>query len=208
MIILGIDPGTATTGWGIINSQLTANREHPPAGRAGRTAKTKDKKSSLLGAEGCSLSLVGFGCILTESQDPMGERLLVLKNALKKIIKTCHPDCVVIEQIFFGANSTSAISVGQARGVALLTATEFKLPIFEYTGLAVKLAVADHGRADKKSIQIAVRKHLCVKKLPKPKDQLGRQVFRFRDDAYDAVAAAICHVLKTGTGDRRSGISS
>jgi len=68
--------------------------------------------------------------------------------------------------------------------------------VIEYTGLQVKLTIAGHGRADKKSVQIAVRKHLGVRVLPKPKDQTGKQVFRFRDDAYDAVAAAICYVIK------------
>jgi crossover junction endodeoxyribonuclease RuvC len=133
----------------------------------------------------------------------MGERLLVLRRALQKVIKNYQPGYMVVERIFFGANSTSALSVGQARGVVLLTAQENKLPIFEYTGLEVKLTVADHGRADKKAIQTAVRRHLCVKNLPKPKDQIDRQVFRFRDDAYDAVAAAICHVLKQTAVSRK-----
>lgn len=192
MIILGIDPGTATTGWGIIQRAESSEQ------------KAKKTKSSSLLSDTCSLKLVDFGCILTSSNDEMGERLLVLKRGLQKIIKTYQPDYAVIEQIFFGANSTSALSVGQARGVVLLIARENKIPTFEYTGLEVKLAVANHGRADKKSIQTAVRKHLCVKKLPKPKDQLGRQVFRFRDDAYDALAAAICHVLKTASREQKA----
>ncbi|HEX7455893.1 MAG TPA: crossover junction endodeoxyribonuclease RuvC [Candidatus Nanoarchaeia archaeon] len=181
MIILGIDPGTATTGWGIV--RLKGNREQ-------QTAKNK---------KNCPLSLVDFGCILTESKDEMGRRLLVIKRALQKIVKSHHPDCIVIEKLFFGANSTSALSVGQARGVVLLVAAENKLPTFEYTGLEVKLTVADHGRASKESIQSAVRRSLGIKRLPDPKDQTGRPVFRFRDDAYDAVAATICHVIKTAS---------
>jgi crossover junction endodeoxyribonuclease RuvC len=183
MIILGIDPGTATTGWGVVQ---TADNKQLKA----------ENKRSLLTAN-CSLKLVDFGCILTSSEDPMGKRLLIIKRALQKVIKSHHPGCMVIEKLFFGANSTSALSVGQARGVILLVAEENKLPIYEYTGLQVKLAVANHGRADKKSIQIAVRKYLRVNKLPMPKNQLGKPVFRFRDDAYDAVAATICHVLKS-----------
>jgi crossover junction endodeoxyribonuclease RuvC len=177
MIILGIDPGTATTGWGLV--ELTANSQQRSAG-----------KISLL-------KLVDFGCILTKSEDPMGERLLILKRSLQKVIKSHQPDCMVIEKLFFGANSTSALSVGQARGVILLVARENKLPVYEYTGLEVKLAVANHGRADKKSVQTAVRRHFGIKKLPNVRDQVGREVYRFRDDAYDAAAAAICHVLKT-----------
>jgi len=199
MIILGIDPGTATTGWGII--QIT---DSPPAGSPreagkvgrGRQKANKTKKGSPLTAN-CLLNLVGFGCILTVPENSMGERLLILSHSLKKIIKEHNPDCVVIEKLFFGSNSTSAISVGQARGVVMLAASEKKLPIFEYTGLEAKLSVAGHGRADKNTVQKAVRRHLKVHKLPKPKDQTGRDVFRFRDDAYDAVAAAICHVLKS-----------
>jgi len=198
MIIIGIDPGTATTGWGII--KRTANTRPPSfTRRSGRSEQQTagDKKGRSPRTASCSLSLVDFGCILTDSTDLMGERLLVLKRALQKIIKTYHPDCMVIEKLFFGANSTSAMSVGQARGVVLLVARENRLPTFEYTGLEVKLAVANHGRADKKSIQTAVRSHLRVTNLPKPKNQVGEPVFRFRDDAYDAVATAICHVLKT-----------
>src|SRR4030042_5891277 len=127
MLILGIDPGTATTGWGIIKQ--TANSKQGTA-----------KKSSSLLADRCSLSLVDFGCILTSSEDPMGKRLLIIKRALQKVIKNHKPDCMVIERLFFGANSTSALSVGQARGVVLLVAEENKLPIHEYTGLQVKLA--------------------------------------------------------------------
>ena len=175
MVILGIDPGTATTGWGIIRQK--------------GSGKKRESNSHL--------SLVSFGCILTDSKDEMGERLFILRHSLKKIIKTFSPDCVVVEKLFFGANSTSALSVGQARGVVLLVAREYKLPTYEYTGLQVKLTVADHGRADKKSIQTAVRRHLGIKNLPRPKDQSGNPVFRFRDDAYDAVAATICHTLKS-----------
>ncbi|SRR4030042_3943292 len=168
MKILGIDPGTATTGWGII--------DYEPIKQA--------KK------------LVDFGCILTDSGDKMGDRLVVLRKNLQKIIKEYEPDCMIIERLFFGSNVTSALTVGQARGVIMLSASENKIPIFEYTGLQVKLTVADHGRADKGAIQKAVRKHLSVKNLPRPKDQTGKAVLRFRDDAYDAVAAALCHIFK------------
>lgn len=171
MLILGIDPGTATTGWGLL--------------------EVSDTK------KGNSLKLIEYGCIITDSESEMGDRLVTLKKGLDKVIKTHQPQSVVIERLFFGANVTSAITVGQARGVVLLASSENKLNIFEYTGLQVKLTVADHGRADKTTIQEAVRRHLKVKELPNPKDQSGKEVFRFRDDAYDAVAAAICHVLKS-----------
>lgn len=186
MIILGIDPGTATTGWGIVDYQKIrsdATNSNPKKGKS-------SKKNN-------SFSLINFGCILTDSKQEMGKRLLILAQSLRDVIKTYKPGEVVIERLFFGANATSALSVGQARGVILLVAEEFKIPIFEYTGLQIKLFVAGHGRADKKAIQTAVRRHLGVKNLPDPKDQLGKRAFTFRDDAYDAVAATICHVIKT-----------
>ncbi|MEX0621538.1 MAG: crossover junction endodeoxyribonuclease RuvC [Candidatus Woykebacteria bacterium] len=176
MLIIGVDPGTATTGWGVIR-------------------KTKGKSENA--KNGNSLQLIDFGCILTKSTDEMGDRLFILRRSLQKIIKEHRPEMMVIERLFFGANATSALSVGQARGVVLLVARENKLKTYEYTGLQVKLTVADHGRADKKAVQRAVKKHLGITRLRNPKDQFGREVFRFRDDAYDAVAATICHVIKT-----------
>lgn len=185
MKILGIDPGTATTGWGVVEK----------VGKKNQKSSFKSRKENQTGKD--SIKLVDFGCILTDSGEKMGDRLLTLRNSLRKIIKSHKPDCIVIERLFFGANATSALSVGQARGVVLLVAAENKLPTFEYTGLEVKLVVADHGRADKKTIQTAVRRHLGVKRLPDAKDQFSRPVFRFRDDAYDAVAATICHIVKS-----------
>lgn len=188
MVILGIDPGTATTGWAVLDYK-----------RAGGRTKISIEKTSKEQKGNNSISLINFGCILTDSKEKMGKRLVIINRALRNIITTHRPEIMVIERLFFGANSTSALSVGQARGVVLLVGAEFDLPTFEYTGLEVKLAVADHGRADKKAVQTAVRKHLGTNRLPNPKDQLGRRAFTFRDDAYDAVAATICHVIKTAS---------
>ena len=185
MKILGIDPGTATTGWGVV--EKVGGKKQKSTSKEGEENRKRKKL----------IKLVGFGCILTDSGEKMGDRLLTLRNSLRKIIKSHKPDCIVIERLFFGANATSALSVGQARGVVLLVAAENKLPAFEYTGLEVKLVVADHGRADKQQVQTAVRRHLGIKRLPDPKDQFSHPVFRFRDDAYDAVAATICHILKS-----------
>ncbi|OGY27060.1 MAG: hypothetical protein A2Z11_00935 [Candidatus Woykebacteria bacterium RBG_16_43_9] len=186
MVILGIDPGTATTGWGVVGY----NRVGSSKVKIGR------KNTNRISQKNNSISLIDFGCILTDSKEQMGKRLLILKKSLRDIIEAHRPEEMVIERLFFGANSTSALSVGQARGVILLAAAEFNIPIFEYTGLEVKLTVADHGRADKKVVQTAVRKHLGTNRLPHPKDQFGRRAFTFRDDAYDAVAATICHLIK------------
>jgi len=186
MKILGIDPGTATTGWGVVGyNKISKN-------------KTKIAAREVKNSYGNSaFSLINFGCILTDSKQEMGKRLLILSQSLRDVIKTYKPEEIVIERLFFGANATSALSVGQARGVILLVSEEFKIPAFEYTGLQIKLFVAGHGRADKKTVQTSVRRHLGIKNLPVPKDQLGKRAFTFRDDAYDAVAATICHVIKT-----------
>lgn len=152
MIILGIDPGTATTGYGLIKGQ---------------------KK----------IEYLAHGIIKTPVGMPMGERLLLIRQQLKKVIVTYKPMTVVIEQLFFGRNAKTAMMVGQARGVILMTASEAKLPIFEYQGLWVKRKLSGDGHASKKMIQQVVRKTLGLYRLPKP------------DDAADALALAICYLI-------------
>lgn len=171
MLILGIDPGTATTGWGVLNTE-------------GINGQTK-------------FAIRNFGCIITDKEREVQYRLLSLKEGISELIKDYNPDVMSVEQIFFGVNSRTAIAVGQAIGAIYLAAAEKHLPIFGYTGLTMKLMVAGYGRADKKQVQEAVLKHLRVKELPVPKNQTGKDIFRFRDDAYDALALAICHVLKS-----------
>ena len=171
MLILGIDPGTATTGWGVLNV-------------LGTNGKTKFIARQ-------------YGCILTDKEREIQYRLLSLKEGITRLIVDYKPEQMVIERLFFGANVTTAINVGSAIGAIVLAAAEKQLPIFEYTGPTMKLMVAGHGRADKKQVQEAVLKHLGVNELPGVKSQSGRDIFRFRDDAYDALALAICHVLKS-----------
>jgi len=171
MLILGIDPGTATTGWGVLNVEETGG-------------KTK-------------FIVRNYGCILTDKEREMQYRLLSLKEGITKLIIDYKPDAMSLERIFFGANVTTAINVGQAIGAIVLAAAEKHLPIHEYTGLTMKLMVGGHGRADKKQVQEGVLKYLGVTELPSVKSQSGKEIFRFRDDAYDALALAICHVLKS-----------
>ncbi|MBI4999356.1 crossover junction endodeoxyribonuclease RuvC [Candidatus Gottesmanbacteria bacterium] len=153
-IILGIDPGTATTGYGIVKWQM---------------AKRK-----------WQMGYVAHGVIKTPVGMPMGERLLLLRRNLKKIIKVHKPTTIIIEQLFFGRNSKTAMMVGQARGVVMVTAAEANLPIFDYQSLWVKKKLAGDGHASKKRIQQVVRKTLGLYRLPRP------------DDAADALALAIC----------------
>ncbi|OGY26954.1 MAG: hypothetical protein A2864_01185 [Candidatus Woykebacteria bacterium RIFCSPHIGHO2_01_FULL_39_12] len=192
MIIIGIDPGTATTGWGVIKYEK--NSRHSL--RTNQPVFT-DR----------SVEFINFGCIITEldrqlGDGGMGNRLATLRRELRKIIKTYTPDEAVVEQLFFGVNSATAMKVGQARGVIIETFAYEKLPVYEYTGLAIKRLVANHGHSKKKEIQIAVNKIIRVKEVLNPTDQDGKVVKRFRDDAYDAVAAALCRIMKLET-DRK-----
>ncbi len=154
MIILGIDPGTASTGFGII--------------------KASSKK----------VKLVEFGCITTKAGEEMPKRLLKLRKELKKLIREFEPKIMIIELLFFNTNAKTVMSVGQARGVVMLVAAEHKLPVFEYTALQAKKELTGYGRADKKEVEKAVKRHLRIRRKIKP------------DDAADALAVAICHVKK------------
>lgn len=151
MIILGVDPGTATTGYGIIKK------------------------------EGQKHTLVKYGCVLTPAKTPLHDRLDAIFNELSEIIDDYKPEHIVVEELFFAANSKTAIAVGQARGVILLAGKKKGLSVFEYTPLEVKMALTGYGRADKNQIQQMVKTLLSLDKIPKP------------DDAADALAIAICH---------------
>jgi crossover junction endodeoxyribonuclease RuvC len=125
---------------------------------------------------------VDFGAILTPAGAPMAERLLYLHRQLKEILLLHRPQCGAVEKLFFQRNVTNALTVGQARGVALLALAESGLPIGEYTPMEVKQAVAGYGGADKNQVQQMVRALLGLAETPKP------------DDAADALAVAICHL--------------
>lgn len=151
MIILGVDPGTATTGYGIINK------------------------------EGQKHTLIKYGCVLTPAKTPLPDRLDTIFDELSALIEEYKPDHVAVEELFFAANSKTAIAVGQARGVILLAGRKKGLPVHEYTPLEVKMALTGYGRADKNQIQQMVKTLLGLRDIPKP------------DDAADALAIAICH---------------
>lgn len=152
MLVMGIDPGTATTGYGLIRETETGT------------------------------ALVAYGAILTPAGMPMPERLRMLYQELKSLITLHGPDTAAVEKLFFRRNVTTAISVGQARGVALLALAQAGVSVGEYTPPDVKRAVAGYGGADKPQIQQMVRAILNLNEIPKP------------DDAADALAVAICHL--------------
>jgi crossover junction endodeoxyribonuclease RuvC len=151
MRAIGIDPGTAIMGWGIVDEQ------------------------------GGRLRLVGYGALTTPAGTPAQDRLVKLYDGLREILQQYRPTAAAIEELFFGKNVNTAITVGQARGVALLALAQAGVPIHEYKPTAVKQAVAGYGGADKKQMQEMVRMTLGLAAIPKP------------DDAADAVAIAICH---------------
>lgn len=149
-IILGIDPGLATTGWGAIK---------------------KEKNN---------FALIGYGCITTASKLSFPKRLDKIHRQLKQLIKKYKPKKIAVEQLFFAKNVKTALKVGEARGVILLTAIQAGFEVDEFTPLQVKQALCAYGRADKTQIQKMVKVRLNLKNLPKP------------DDAADALAVAIC----------------
>jgi crossover junction endodeoxyribonuclease RuvC len=152
MIILGIDPGTATTGFGIISS----------------TKKSGD------------FALVDFGVISTKKTSTDAERLKILADDLKEVIKKYKPDAIGIEKLFFTTNQKTVMTVSQARGVILLVCQTNNIPILEFTPLQVKSFICGYGKAEKKQVQFIVQKTFKLKSVPKP------------DDAADALALALC----------------
>jgi len=140
MIILGIDPGIADTGFGVIN----------------------DEKGQL--------KAVAYGSIKTKANLPLPERLAELYTKLVEVIKIYKPQKAAIEQLFFCNNAKTALIVGQARGVAMLVCQQAGLPIAEFTPLQVKQAVATYGGADKRQVQRMVQIILNLKEIPKPDD--------------------------------------
>jgi len=149
-IVLGIDPGLADTGYGVISCQ------------SGR------------------LEMIAYGSIQTKKGLELSDRLVTLEKELYRIIKRYQPDEAGVEQLFFCNNVKTALMVGQARGVVLLTLMKNQLPLCEFTPLQVKQAVTGYGQADKRQVQQMVKTILGLKDIPRP------------DDAADALAIAIC----------------
>jgi crossover junction endodeoxyribonuclease RuvC len=151
MRILGIDPGTGIVGFGVID------------------------------VDGAKKMMVDAGVIRTPAHQPTQERLLTIYNELKEIIAQAKPQVMVVEQLFFARNVTTAMSVSQARGVILLLGEQYQLKLAEFTPLQIKQAITGYGKADKKQIQEMVRIILGLKEIPKP------------DDCADALAAALTY---------------
>lgn len=152
MLIVGIDPGLATTGYGFIEK-----------------------------SDSDDIKVIDYGIVSTPAKTPVEKRLLFIHQEIRRLLNLHCPQQAAVEKLFFQRNTTTAMSVSQARGVILLAMAEFGLPISEYTPLEIKLAVAGYGGAGKRQIQEMVRMILEIEEIPRP------------DDAADALAVAICH---------------
>jgi crossover junction endodeoxyribonuclease RuvC len=142
MIILGVDPGTALTGYAIVEKKKTVKAP----------------------------KLIEVDCIRTKAGVDMHIRLQQLYDELYDVAKTYKPDLMVVERLFFNTNAKTAMSVGQARGVPLLIAARHEMEVYEYTALQAKKVLTGYGRASKKEMQEAVRKYMLLDEIVKPDD--------------------------------------
>src|SRR3989339_285554 len=157
MIIIGIDPGSAITGYAVIN-------------------KGQEK----------ALTVVDFGCIITDKFATTGERLKKIYKEITKLIEKHRTEIVAVETLFFFKNLKTIMPVSQTKGVILLAAAEKKLPVFEFTPLQMKMAIAGYGRAEKKQVIEMIKKTVNLDRFDLKKNN------RKRDDAFDAIGIAIC----------------
>lgn len=140
MIILGIDPGYAIVGFGVL-----------------------DYKNN-------HFSILDYGAITTDAGTPFNERLEIIFDRLAALIDRWRPDAMSVEKVFYNSNAKTVIDVSQARGVIMLAAQKGRVPVFEYTPLQVKQSVVGYGRADKKQVQEMIRRILSLETVPKPDD--------------------------------------
>jgi len=153
-LVLGIDPGIGTVGYAVMEK-----------------------------VNAVSQKLYTYGCITTPTKTPVSDRLVILHEKLNVIIKKHKPGLLVIERLFFNTNVTTAITVGQAMGVIMLTSARSGMRVEEVTPLQVKSTLTGYGRAEKGQVQRMVMAQLGLKKKPTP------------DDAADAIAVALCYCL-------------
>ena len=140
MVVLGIDPGLATLGWGVLKNDR------------GR------------------FETIDYGVVLTPKEESLPVRLAMLEEGVNKLIDKYHPDEIALEELFFNNNITTGINVAQARGVILLTCVKKCGRLYEYTPLQINQALTGYGRADKKQMQIMVKTLLRLDNIPKPDD--------------------------------------
>ena len=140
MIILGIDPGVATIGFGLVRAERNRNQ------------------------------LLRYGVITTPPGIPLSNRLLQISNDMEELIHAFHPDEMAVEELFFTKNITTGIAVAHGRGVILLAAEKLGVPVFEYTPMQVKQAVVGYGKAEKRQVMLMTQRLRHMKEIPKPDD--------------------------------------
>ena len=158
MIIVGIDPGIAILGYGVVEYKCN------------------------------HFNTLDYGAVITDPKEAMPIRLNKIYANLHRLLNEFRPQAVAIEELFFNTNSKTALLVGQARGVAILSAAHLGLNIYEYPPLQVKQGVVGYGRAEKRQIQLMTKTILNLKEVPRP------------DDVADALAVAICHAHSSAFG--------
>ncbi len=157
MLVLGIDPGVALTGYGLVAQ-----------------------------SDGGELQMLDFGVIRTGAELDLSSRLKIIYQSLNDLLLLHQPDSAAVEKLFFQRNVTTAISVGEARGVCLLALAQHHIPTAEYSPLEVKKAITGYGAAEKRQVQSMVQVILHLPQMPKP------------DDAADALGIAVCHIHHWG----------
>lgn len=140
MRIVGIDPGYAICGFGVVEY------------------------------DGRNLEVVDYGTFSTPSGTPFHERLLIIHRGMEQLLATYKPDVMAVEELFFSRNTTTAMGTSQARGVIILAGALHKIPIYEYKPIQVKKAVSGYGKADKKQVQLMVKNLLSLTEIPEPDD--------------------------------------
>ena len=140
MIILGIDPGVATIGFGLVRAERNRNQ------------------------------LLRYGVITTPPGIPLSSRLLQISNDMEQLLQQFHPDEMAVEELFFTKNITTGIAVAHGRGVILLAAEKLGVPVFEYTPMQVKQAVVGYGKAEKRQVMLMTQRLLHMKEIPRPDD--------------------------------------
>lgn len=171
MLVLGIDPGTATTGFGLLE-----------------TNELNDGKEKIVTPFG--VKVIEWGLIETSKDDNPGQRLSEIHKQMNELLARVSPQVMVMEKVFFATNAKTVIRVGQAQGVILLAAANYNVLVEEYSPMTVKKMVAGHGRAKKKDVEESVRKILG--------DHVKSEVHKKThfDNAADALAIALTHIFK------------
>ena len=159
MIVLGIDPGLTKTGFGL----LSISNDTP--------------------------KIIDYGIIEPNKNDSLSKRLYSIYTDMNQLIEMFNPTIVSIEDIFYGRNVKSALLLGQARGVAMLCAAKYDIPVFEYSAKKVKQAITGNGNADKTQLQYMIKQIFKLKQLPTPLD------------ASDAIGIALCYIYQTKTNE-------